>query len=106
MAVEQANSQTLNGVFTSFDDAEWSNKNNLSDELLKNLIEKTPMFVGKILDEIDGIVKFVRFPGWTNTIQGKNDVEKAIKFIFVKRKLYDIELFNKAYAYVEEYYSI
>lgn len=68
--------------------------------------ENTPMFVGKIVDEIDGIVKFVRFPGWTNTIQGKNDVEKAIKFIFVKRKLYDIELFNKAYAYVEEYYSI
>ncbi len=29
-----------------------------------------------------------------------------IKFVFVKRKLYDIELFNKAYAYVEEYYSI
>lgn len=43
MAVEQANPQTLNGVFTSFDDAEWSNKNILSDELLKNLIEKMSM---------------------------------------------------------------
>ena len=37
--IEQANPRTLNGVFSSFDDAEWANKIVLSDELLKNLIE-------------------------------------------------------------------
>ena len=37
--IEQSNPKTLNGVFSSFDDAEWTNKTTLSDELLKNLIE-------------------------------------------------------------------
>lgn len=39
LKIEQANPNTLNGVFSSFDDAEWANKIILSDELLKNLIE-------------------------------------------------------------------
>ena len=38
--IEQANSKTLGGVFSSFDGAAWANKVILSDELLKNLIEK------------------------------------------------------------------
>lgn len=38
--IEQENPKTLNGVFSSFDDAEWANKVILSDELLKNLIEQ------------------------------------------------------------------
>lgn len=38
--IEQENPKTLDGVFSSFDDAEWANKVILSDELLKNLIEK------------------------------------------------------------------
>ena len=38
--IEQANPQTLGGVFSSFDGAAWTNKVILSDELLKNLIEK------------------------------------------------------------------
>lgn len=38
--IEQANPKTLSGVFSSFDGASWANKVILSDELLKNLIEK------------------------------------------------------------------
>lgn len=38
--IEQANPKTLGGVFSSFDGAMWANKVILSDELLKNLIEK------------------------------------------------------------------
>ena len=38
--IEQANPKTLAGVFSSFDGAAWANKVILSDELLKNLIEK------------------------------------------------------------------
>lgn len=38
--IEKANSKSLDGVFSSFDDAEWANKVILSDELLKNLIEQ------------------------------------------------------------------
>lgn len=37
--IERANPDTLSGVFSSFDDATWSDKTKLSDERLKDLIE-------------------------------------------------------------------
>ena len=37
--IERANPDTLSGVFSSFDDATWSDKSKLSDERLKDLIE-------------------------------------------------------------------
>lgn len=37
--IEKENPDTLSGVFSSFDDATWTDKNKLSDERLKNLIE-------------------------------------------------------------------
>lgn len=39
MAIEQANPDTLAGLFSSFDDANWTDKTKLTDERLKNLIE-------------------------------------------------------------------
>ncbi|MDI7817367.1 N-6 DNA methylase [Clostridioides difficile] len=38
-AIERANPDTLRGVFSSFDDANWTDKNKLTDERLKDLIE-------------------------------------------------------------------
>lgn len=37
--IERANPDTLSGVFSSFDDAIWTDKTKLSDERLKNLVE-------------------------------------------------------------------
>lgn len=37
--IERANPDSLSGVFSSFDDANWTDKTKLSDERLKNLIE-------------------------------------------------------------------
>ncbi|MEK4853363.1 N-6 DNA methylase [Paenibacillus sp. FSL H7-0756] len=37
--IERANPDTLYGVFSSFDDANWTDKSKLSDERLKNLVE-------------------------------------------------------------------
>lgn len=37
--IERANPDTLYGVFSSFDDANWTDKNKLSDERLKDLVE-------------------------------------------------------------------
>lgn len=37
--IERANPDTLNGVFSSFDDANWTDKGKLSDERLKDLVE-------------------------------------------------------------------
>lgn len=41
--IEKANPDTLSGVFSSFDDATWTDKNKLTDERLKNLIEHMSM---------------------------------------------------------------
>jgi type I restriction enzyme M protein len=37
--IEKANPDTLNGVFSAFDDATWTDKNKLTDERLKDLVE-------------------------------------------------------------------
>lgn len=39
MGIERANPDTLSGLFSSFDDANWTDKAKLSDERLKDLIE-------------------------------------------------------------------
>lgn len=39
VGIERANPDTLSGVFSSFDDANWTDKGKLSDERLKDLIE-------------------------------------------------------------------
>ena len=64
----------------------------------------TPIIVERIVNEIDEIVKIVRFPGWKDTYQGRNDVTVALKSVFIRKRLFDNELFDKAYSYVEQYY--
>lgn len=66
--------------------------------------DKDVIIVERMVNEIDEIVKIVRFPGWKDTPQGRNDVEKALRSVFVRKKLFDNELFEKAYGYVEQYY--
>lgn len=39
IGIERANPDTLSGLFSSFDDANWTDKSKLSDERLKDLIE-------------------------------------------------------------------
>lgn len=39
IGIERANPDTLSGVFSSFDDANWTDKSKLSDERLKDLVE-------------------------------------------------------------------
>ncbi|HJJ58149.1 MAG TPA: class I SAM-dependent DNA methyltransferase [Methanocorpusculum sp.] len=39
MEIERANPNSLTGLFTSFDEADWTDKNKFSDERLKNLVE-------------------------------------------------------------------
>lgn len=67
--------------------------------------EKTPVIVERIVEDIDEVVKIVRFPGWQDTDAGRQEVTKALrKIIYLKYKIKDNELFDKAYKYVEMYY--
>lgn len=67
--------------------------------------ENTPIIVKRVVDDIDEIVKYVRFPGWQDTTSGRQDVKKALRqTVWIKYKIHDKELFDKAYEYVEQYY--
>lgn len=66
---------------------------------------ETPVIVERIVNDIDGIVRIVRFDGWQNTTSGKKEVKKVLRsVIWMKYKLKDNEVFEKAYKYIEEYY--
>lgn len=75
-------------------------------ELFKGIRnQQTPIIVERIVNDIDDIVKIVRFPDWQNTTAGKQEIKKALRsVIWVKYKLKDKDVFDKAYQYIEEYY--
>lgn len=65
----------------------------------------TPIIVSRIVADIDNIVKIVRFDGWQNTTAGKQEVKKALRsVVWIKYKIRDKEVFDKAYNYIEQYY--
>ena len=55
--------------------------------------------------DIDSIVKIVRFDGWQSTPAGKQEVKKALRsVVWIKYKIKDKDVFDKAYNYIEQYY--
>lgn len=77
----------------------------LTELFLELRTEDTPAVVGRIVTDIDSIVKIVRFPGWQTTNAGEREVQKALRKTLLKYKLHKEEvLFNKAYMYIREYY--
>jgi type I restriction enzyme, R subunit len=66
---------------------------------------ETPIVVERIVDDVDDIVRKIRFEGWQATDGGKREVRKALRRTLAKYQLHkDEELFEKAYGYVKEYY--
>lgn len=67
--------------------------------------DETPIIVERIVNEIDEIVRKVRFDGWQATTAGERLVKKELRKILLSRKLHgDQELFDRAYGYVRQYY--
>jgi type I restriction enzyme R subunit len=65
----------------------------------------TPVMVERIVNDIDSIVRVVRFDGWQTTSAGEREVKKALRKTLMKYKLHtEHELFDKAYEYIKEYY--
>ena len=80
-------------------------KEALTELFLELRTEDTPAVVGRIVADIDSIVKVVRFPGWQTTNAGEREVQKALRKTLLKYKLHKEEmLFQKAYMYIREYY--
>ena len=63
MGIEHANPDTMAGLFSSFDDANWTDKTKLDDERLKNLIEHMsaarPANIGKGTNNRFGSLKAI-----------------------------------------------
>ncbi len=65
----------------------------------------TPAMVERIVNDIDEVVRMVRFDGWQWTKTGEREVKKALRKTLMKYQMHkEQELFDKAYAYIREYY--
>ncbi|MBT6700654.1 MAG: type I restriction endonuclease subunit R, partial [Gammaproteobacteria bacterium] len=77
----------------------------LTELFLELKTDQTPAVVERIVADIDAIVRVVRFPGWQNTTGGEREVQKSLRKALLKYKLHtDQMLFERAYAYIKEYY--
>ncbi|TPN80971.1 type I restriction endonuclease subunit R [Aquimarina algicola] len=84
---------------------EKSPKAALSDLFLELKTDETPAVVERIVNDIDAIVRVVSFPGWQQTNAGEREVQKSLRKQLLKYKLHkDQVLFDRAYAYIKEYY--
>ena len=90
---------------TPLEEAEDRGKAALTDLFKEIRNADTPVVVERIVGDIDAIVKVVRFPGWQQTIAGEREVQKALRKTLLKYQLHrEQELFDKAYAYIKQYY--
>lgn len=77
----------------------------LTDLFLELKTDQTPAVVERIVNDIDAIVRQVRFPGWQKTASGEREVQKSLRQMLLKYKLHKEQvLFDRAYEYIKEYY--
>ena len=77
----------------------------LTELFLELKTDQTPAVVERIVNDIDAIVRVVRFPGWQKTNSGEREVQKSLRKALLKYKLHkDQMLFERAYAYIKQYY--
>lgn len=68
-------------------------------------VETTPEVVGRIVDDIDEVVRATRFEGWQTTVTGEREIQKVLRRTLLKYKLHtEQDLFDRAYAYVRQHY--
>ncbi len=89
---------------------EVSKEENAGKAALTELFEQTatsetPVMIGRVVDNIDEIVRMVRFPGWQSTHAGEREVKQALRRTLFDYKLHqDQDLFDRAYEYIRRYY--
>jgi len=65
----------------------------------------SPIIVERIVDDIDAIVRKIRFDGRQSADGGMAEVRKALQRTFAKYQLHENEvLFEQAYSYIREHY--
>ncbi len=82
-----------------------SGKAALTELFLEIKTDTTPVIVERIVNDIDEIVRLVRFDGWQNSTVGEREVKRELrKILWTKYQIKDEDLFNRAYDYIKEYY--
>jgi type I restriction enzyme, R subunit len=77
----------------------------LTELFLELKSDETPAVVERIVADIDAIVRVVRFDGWQASSAGEREVLKSLRRTLLKYQLHaDQALFDRAYAYIKEYY--
>lgn len=77
----------------------------LTELFLELKTDQTPAVVERIVEDIDAVVRLVSFDGWQKTSSGEREVQKHLrKILWTKYQIKDQVLFERAYAYVKEYY--
>lgn len=67
--------------------------------------DSTPIMVERVVNDIDEIVRLVRFDGWQNTHAGEREVKNALRKTLFKYRLHqDQDLFDRAYGYIRQHY--
>jgi type I restriction enzyme, R subunit len=66
---------------------------------------KTPIMVERVVNDIDEIVKQVRFEDWQHTHAGERLVKQALRQALKKYQLHrEEDIFDRAYEYIKQYY--
>jgi len=75
-------------------------------ELFESLKGKdTPIIVENVVNEVDDVVRTVRFDGWQSTRDGDRLVQQALrKTLYIKFKIRDNDVYERALSYIREYY--
>ena len=67
--------------------------------------DQTPIIVERVVNDVDEIVRYVRFDGWQDTFAGEREIKQALRKSLLKYRLHqDLELFDWAYTYIRKYY--
>ena len=65
----------------------------------------TSIIVKHVVADIDALVEPARFVGWQNTTNGEREMQQALRAVlYIKYQIKDQEVFDKAYAYIKQYY--
>lgn len=68
----------------------------LTELFLEMKTNQTPAIVERIVNDIDDIVRIVRFDGWQNSTTGEKLIGKELrKILWVKYQIKDEELYNR-----------
>ena len=67
--------------------------------------DTTPIIIERIVNDIDSLVRGVRFEGWQQSNPGEREVKKALRKALRKYQLQqDQDLFDRAFEYIRQYY--